>query len=164
MNGSDLAGTKLDSINFTVSVNPQGFFGDLLNSATFNAATPYGNLTMKSFDPLTGNTTPAPTKFTIPRTDIFIPNALSPNNDGKNDKFFIKHPYDVNINLQVYNRWGNLVYNKKDYTNDWDGKSNQPGILFGTTLPDGTYFYLVEVLDKATGKTQVFRGYLTLKR
>ncbi len=68
-------------------------------------------------------------------------NGFSPNDDGINDTFRIfnleRYP---NNSLQVFNRWGNLVYEKSNYQNDWTGKSFDEEIL-----PDGTYYYLFEV-------------------
>jgi len=49
--------------------------------------------------------------------------------------------------LILYNRWGNIVYEKSDYKNDWDGNSNVNKV--GTVaLPMGTYFYLFEYGNK----------------
>ena len=75
-----------------------------------------------------------------------IPNGFSPNGDGTNDYFVIdglsKYPENT---LFIYNRWGNLVYKKQDYDNKWDGKSNVSGIYFGRTLPNGTYYYILDL-------------------
>ncbi len=83
-----------------------------------------------------------------------IYNGFSPNNDGKNDIFVVDGIEDYpNTLVQVYNRWGNQVYNNPDYHNDWDGT------FFGQPLPDGTYFYVVLL---ATGER--FVGYLQIHR
>jgi hypothetical protein len=79
--------------------------------------------------------------------EIFIPEGFSPNGDGVND-LFVLDLYDktLTINLQVYNRWGGLVYAQENYQNNWDGNANQGANLTGkTNLPDGTYFYLVRL-------------------
>ncbi len=73
---------------------------------------------------------------------LFIPQAITPNGDGKNDLFEIKNinrfPYN---RLYVYNRWEHEVYSKKGYNNTWDGTlNNKP-------LPDGTYYYLLYLVD-----------------
>jgi gliding motility-associated-like protein len=75
-----------------------------------------------------------------------IPQGFSPNGDGVNDVFVIrgisKYP---NNKLTILNRWGNVVFEKDNYDNTWDGKSTQ-GIRFGgDELPDGTYFYLFDL-------------------
>lgn len=75
-----------------------------------------------------------------------IPNGFSPNGDGTNDYFVIDGigEYPGNI-LFIYNRWGNLVYKKKEYNNDWDGRSNVNGVMFGEELPNGTYYYILDL-------------------
>jgi gliding motility-associated-like protein len=77
---------------------------------------------------------------------IDIPNGYSPNEDGTNDKFVIDgiDGFPGNI-LYIYNRWGNLVYKKKDYANDWNGRSNVNGVMFGEELPNGTYYYVLDL-------------------
>ncbi len=77
---------------------------------------------------------------------IVIHNTFSPNGDGKNDTFFIEDIELFESSLKVYNRWGRLVYEAKNYANDWDGTSNF-GIVVnkGRKLPTGTYFYVLEL-------------------
>jgi gliding motility-associated-like protein len=68
--------------------------------------------------------------------DLKIPSAISPNGDRVNDMWIIEHIEEFSLNeVEVFNQWGNLVYNKKNYTNDWEGGN----------LPDGTYFYVVKL-------------------
>lgn len=67
-----------------------------------------------------------------------IPRGISPNGDGDNDSFDLSG-FDVNM-LNIYNRYGTKVYSRSDYTNQWSGQSDN-----GQELPDGTYFYVVEV-------------------
>ncbi|MGZ3894888.1 MAG: T9SS type B sorting domain-containing protein, partial [Bacteroidia bacterium] len=79
-------------------------------------------------------------------TDITspIPNAISPNGDGSNDVFIIPDiDYFKDNSLTIYNRWGNVIYTKKPYLNEWDGKSNN-----GSDLPDATYYYLLDLGNK----------------
>jgi gliding motility-associated-like protein len=70
-----------------------------------------------------------------------LPSGFSPNGDGKNDLFVIHgiEAYPSNV-LTIYNRWGNIVYSKNGYTNDWNGNSN-----YGQALPDATYFVILEI-------------------
>jgi gliding motility-associated-like protein len=70
---------------------------------------------------------------------VFVPNAFSPNGDGQHDLWVIDNIsfYDV-VKVEVYNRWGNLVYESSDYQNDWDGTRN------GKKLPGGVYFYIID--------------------
>ncbi len=64
---------------------------------------------------------------------IIAPNVVTPNGDGKNDELFFQHLSDYpNSSLNVYNRWGNLIYSSTDYQNDW-----KPNVV------DGTYYYVL---------------------
>jgi len=86
----------------------------------------------------------------IPEVDVFIPGGFSPNGDGLNDKFVIKHATTLKIDLEVYNRWGNRVYKSTDYQNEWDGKGT--GNFLGQDLPTGTYFCTYKTIDISTGE------------
>ena len=71
---------------------------------------------------------------------IKIPNAFSPNGDGKNDTWRILNIDDYPENeVIVYNRWGGVVFNTVNYNNEWDGTRN------GLPLSTGTYYYIVEI-------------------
>ncbi|MBL7926992.1 MAG: gliding motility-associated C-terminal domain-containing protein [Bacteroidia bacterium] len=85
---------------------------------------------------------------------IEIPSGITPNSDGKNDVFFIRNLQDYPINnLEIFNRWGMKVFEANSYQNNWSGQSNQGD------LPDGTYFYILNV--KSINKT--YRGYIDLR-
>lgn len=73
---------------------------------------------------------------------IFLPNAFSPNGDGTNDIWQIRHPeinrdYIIEMDLFVYNRWGQLVFESHSPENGWDGTFK--GELLG---PDVFGYYL----------------------
>jgi gliding motility-associated-like protein len=75
--------------------------------------------------------------FSITSFDLaicLIPEGISPNNDGYNDRFELKG-YDVK-SLKIYNRYGKLVFSTTNYNDSWEGESND-----GDKLPVGTYFY-----------------------
>ncbi len=68
-----------------------------------------------------------------------ISNLFTPNGDGINDTWYLQDILNFPDNeVMIYNIYGNMVYNKKGYTNDWKGTYN------GSDLPDGTYFYVVK--------------------
>ncbi|BAV08693.1 conserved repeat domain-containing protein/gliding motility-associated C-terminal domain-containing protein [Filimonas lacunae] len=96
---------------------------------------------------LTNNTSSVSTNSSP--EDLFIPNVITPNGDGKNDKFVIlgltSYPGSP---IMIYNRWGNMVYQSSDYKNDWTGKG----------LNDGTYYYILTV-NKPSGK-RVYKGWI----
>ena len=84
---------------------------------------------------------------TVP-TDFFIPEGFSPNGDGINDLFVIRgilnYPHNT---FEIYNRWGNKVFEASPYQNTWHGKATF-GIRVGAgELPVGTYFYLLDLRD-----------------
>ncbi len=89
---------------------------------------------------------------------LLVFNGFSPNGDGTNDTFVIQNLDQYPDNrLVIYNRWGEMVFQAQNYQNDWDGSWN------GKKVPDGTYFYLLEV---DTNETTVERlsGYLQIRR
>ncbi|MGK7390349.1 MAG: gliding motility-associated C-terminal domain-containing protein [Candidatus Cyclobacteriaceae bacterium M2_1C_046] len=68
-------------------------------------------------------------KKTVDVRKFKVPNVFTPNDDIKNETFVIETP--ENINLSIYNRWGNLLYEKENYNNEWSG----------TDLASGVYYY-----------------------
>lgn len=99
-------------------------------------------------DPDPSNNTSSVTTNNGP-DDLFIPNVITPNGDGLNDKFVIlglsAYPGSP---IMIYNRWGNMVFQSSSYQNDWTGKG----------LNDGTYYYILTV-NKPTGK-RVYKGWI----
>lgn len=70
---------------------------------------------------------------------IFVPNAFTPNNDGKNDRWhipFLDPLLEASVN--VYNRYGQIVYHAEGKTVDWDGNCN------GIPQPSGAYVYFIK--------------------
>ena len=84
-----------------------------------------------------------------------IYNEFSPNGDGVNDYFEIdcieNYP---NNKIEIYNRYGSIVYQKRSYNNEWSGIANVSGILNkGEVLSSGTYFYILTIDDVNFKKT-----------
>jgi gliding motility-associated-like protein len=71
---------------------------------------------------------------------IKVKNAFSPNGDGINDNWQVYDQYDClsKVIVTVFNRYGNRVYQNRDYRNNWNGTYN------GKPVPDGTYYAVVE--------------------
>ncbi len=92
---------------------------------------------------------------------LVIPSGYSPNNDGYNDEFTIpgieKFPGNK---LWIYNRWGALIFKATDYENNWNGTSNVSGIYIGKQLPNGTFFYILDLNNGTKPRT----GYIVLRK
>ena len=89
--------------------------------------------------------------------DIFIPSAFTPNGDGNNDLFRVRGNNLAEIELEVYNRWGQMVFKTNEISQGWDGtfqgKKADPGVF--------VYHLTVICLDKQEYYTQ---GNVTLIR
>lgn len=96
-----------------------------------------------------------------PLIRYFIPNAFTPNEDGKNDSFFGKGVLEgiTNFDLSIWNRWGELVFQTNDPTAGWNGRLNNNG----KHMQNGVYVYLVSFLGPRRDKFQ-YKGYATLIR
>jgi len=111
---------------------------------------------LSKLDQIDTNTSNNQASATVAPNCLKIYNEFSPNDDGQNDYFYIDciDQYPDN-QLEIFNRWGNLVYFKKGYNNTWDGKEENSS----KTLPEGTYFYILDLGD-GSKKTS---GWLYLK-
>jgi gliding motility-associated-like protein len=86
---------------------------------------------------------------------VRFPTGFSPNGDQVNDNLVFSGLANVSgKRLQIFNRWGKLVFVSNDYQNDWNGNNSS-----GEALPDDTYFYILE-----WGENEVHSDYLLLKR
>lgn len=101
----------------------QVFEGDFYQiEVTFNDATSCSTITEQEV---------------IQLDNCVIPQGISPNGDGSNDRFDLS---SFNVSkLEIFNRNGTLVYSKTNYKDEWFGQSND-----GEELPVGTYFYTME--------------------
>jgi gliding motility-associated-like protein len=83
--------------------------------------------------------------------NLEIPNIITPNGDGHNDKFVIDglENYEGSI-LLIYNRWGTKIYESNDYQNDW-GNEN---------VADGVYFY--RLITNVADRESIYNGSLTV--
>lgn len=88
---------------------------------------------------------------------ILVFNGISPNGDGRNDVWHMPGIEQYPLNeVRVFNRWGQQVFEKTGYSNTegWDGRWN------GRDLPDGTYFYTIDLRDGSA----VLNGFLQIQR
>ena len=87
----------------------------------------------------------------VENTICAFPNGISPNNDGNNDNFDLTG-FDV-IQFKIFSRYGNVVYEQNDYTNQWHGQDKNNHVL-----PDATYYYYVKM---KTGEERTGWVYVT---
>lgn len=86
--------------------------------------------------------------------DLFIPQAVTPNDDGKNDYFELYSLDEVTCSIQIFNRWGQVVYENENYQNEWYGQNAN-----GEQLENDTYFYVISIDDSLN-----YNGYVVLKK
>jgi gliding motility-associated-like protein len=93
------------------------------------------------------------TVITLPTFDN-IRSLFTPNNDGMNDTWYIPDVEQYGkISVQIYNRFGKLLYESADYKNDWNGTYN------GSPLPSASYYYLIKSSEKG-----IIKGVVNLVR
>lgn len=76
-------------------------------------------------------------------------NLVTANNDGDNDTFYIEGLRDifVNFKLEIYNRWGNLIWEGNNNTEDWNGFATKGPRIMGDKVSPGTYYYILNLND-----------------
>jgi gliding motility-associated-like protein len=90
---------------------------------------------------------------------VFVPNAFTPNNDGKNDQFKVLGTEDVTqFILKIFNRWGETVFETNDKSKGWDGYLN------GRFSPIGVFIYILNYKDNNSTELKMLKGTLTLIR
>ncbi len=95
----------------------------------------------------------------LPLGNVFVPNAFSPNGDGLNDKIKLLVDGDFeNIVFQIFNRWGELVFETDDATQGWDG------FYKGFEAEMGTYIYVLRATNRVTQQPLNLKGNITLVR
>lgn len=93
----------------------------------------------------------------FPPPIIHIPNVFTPNGDGANDTWWIDVTFAASINVQIFNRWGNLMLEMDELTDRWDGT------IEGDNASTGVYFHKYSIVD-LNGNTITGQGFLTIER
>ncbi|MDO6760812.1 gliding motility-associated C-terminal domain-containing protein [Tamlana sp. 2_MG-2023] len=142
-----VAGTT-ETLNITVEVVD---INDYVNMAS-----------LEFLDQIDSNDDNNTSEATITPSCLTIYNEFSPDGNGKNEFFHIdcigNYPNNA---LEIYNRWGNLVYSVKAYNNTFNGESNGQSVFKnGEELPAGTYYYILDLGDGSERKA----GWLYLAR
>lgn len=82
---------------------------------------------------------------------------ITPEDDGVNDQFNITCSEGIDNHLEIYNRWGQLVFQADNYANTWEGTTQS-----GDKLPEGPYYFVFEYIEN--GKLVQQKGSLTILR
>ncbi len=89
--------------------------------------------------------------------DVFIPNAFTPNGDGKNDLLQVYGNTITALDMKIFNQWGELIFTMKDVSSKWDGSYK------GKQQPVGVYIYVAKV-KLQSGNTITKKGSVNLIR
>uniref|UniRef100_UPI00404B753C T9SS type B sorting domain-containing protein n=1 Tax=Flavobacterium sp. TaxID=239 RepID=UPI00404B753C len=131
----------LNTTNYEALTTPKEIFIRIENDFCF---------AVTSFQLITNNCPP----------EVF--NAVSANNDGLNDTFFIEGLRNIftNFQLEIYNRWGRLIWTGNNSLPNWNGKIDKA--IGNENAPEGTYYYILNLNDPNYSKP--LTGYLYLTR
>jgi len=88
---------------------------------------------------------------------VFLPNAFTPNGDGKNDVLYVRGISITDVLLAIYDRWGQLMFETKDIKKGWDGTYG------GKLLDSGVFGYYLKAFCEG-GEVVVKEGNITLLR
>ncbi|HXP52573.1 MAG TPA: gliding motility-associated C-terminal domain-containing protein, partial [Bacteroidia bacterium] len=97
-------------------------------------------------------------KFVYVIQALYIPNVFTPNGDGINDGFHITAGNMKEFDLEIFNRWGEKIFESKSPNNDWTGTSDA-----GVKEAEGTYYYILKATDYEN-KNYNLKGYVELIR
>ena len=94
--------------------------------------------------------------------DLYIPNSFTPDYDGINDVWLFKGSGFNNFvfNTKIFNRWGELMFETNDPDQAWTGNYMDGGNF----VPDGLYFYRIQVRDSRYEIGHIFEGHITVVR
>jgi uncharacterized repeat protein (TIGR01451 family)/gliding motility-associated-like protein len=145
---ASIAGNTTESLMLTATVLDSG---DYLNTVTV--------IDVDQTDSDTSNDTAS---ASVEPNCMVVYNEFSPNGDGINDSFVIDciSQFPGNV-LRIYNRWGNIVFEKDNYDNSFQGISNgRANYNVEEELPVGTYYYIIDLNNGMEPRT----GWLYINR
>jgi len=92
-----------------------------------------------------------------PAFTLYIPDAFSPNGDGKNDVFMAKGQYVKGYEMYIFDRWGQQIFHTTNINEGWNGRINNGG----ATCQEDIYVYLINAYDSKNQK-HTYTGSLNL--
>ncbi|MCW3122268.1 MAG: surface protein [Flavipsychrobacter sp.] len=158
---NDLCKTSTGSIKLSVTggSTPYSYHWSANNTSNELTAIPADTYTVTVTD-INKCTISASATVSDSCDQVVIADVITPNGDGINDAWLIDGLQNYPNNLvQVFGKWGDLLYSKSNYHSDFKGAGNNGG-----PLPDGTYIYLLK-LDGAntSDENKVFKGTIMIK-
>lgn len=133
-------------------------FGNNKTSSQTNENTTYITsgeyiVTLIAYDSIGCSDTITKKIIILPEYFGYVPNSFSPNNDNINDTFKGTFVGAKELELQIYDRWGNLIFHSIELDSSWNGESH----------PIGVYIYSYKLRDYV-GKLHEYRGHINLIR
>lgn len=89
--------------------------------------------------------------ISVKEATFYVPNSFTPNNDGRNDVFYIRGTPIRDFQLQIFNRLSQSVYISRNFYEGWDGTLQNGGEL----CPEGAYVYIVTGLDEQNQRVKI---------
>ena len=93
-----------------------------------------------------------------PPSSVIVPNVITPNGDGQNDFFQLISEGLAQVELTIFNRWGQVVARIEAPGQTWDAQT-----IAGDRVADGTYFYTMQAKGR-DGADHVGSGHITVLR
>ncbi len=137
-------GTYLWATGDTTQSITVGLLGDYPFTLIDQSGCTYNDIAVLVVDPLAGG--------------IDVPNVISPNGDGKNERFEPLSGGNKDVAVVIYNRFGQEVFNAPNMNTLWRGDKD------GSPVPDGTYFYVVRYKAACEAQTREQKGAVTVVR
>jgi len=91
---------------------------------------------------------------------LYVPNTFTPNGDGKNDLFMPKGEGMINFEMNIYDRWGSMIFSTDDINKGWDGKPDGGSQIAQTD----TYVYVINLTALSDKKDYIYNGMFNLAK
>lgn len=126
LNGTLLSGETNSTLDISIEPGTMGVQTYTVEITAGNGCTGSDSVTVSLYDV----------------ANCVITQGISPNGDGLNDNLDLNWLNDRTgiVKLKIYNRWGTLVFDQRDYSDQWNGQNTN-----GNELPTGTYFYVIDL-------------------